>query len=443
MTRYNSILEAIGQTPLIKLNAVTGDIASSVYVKAEFLNPAGSLKDRVAAAMIEAAEKDGLLKPGGTIIEATDGNTGLGLALVASVKKYHCIFVMPGTTSAETINLLRSYGAEVVLAPGPVTGTSTESCVSVAERLTHTISGAYRPDQFINARNPEAHYLGTGPEIWRDAEGRVDVFVAGIGTGGSLTGTAKYLKERNPELSVVAVAADGPSSSPLPASVQGIVDETVRVSERESFLVSRRLAREEGLLVGTSSGAAVAAALKYARNLENPKNIVVLLPDSGRNYPARTWLETLTQENGVWDGRENRPVCVKDILAFKRNIPPIISVQPHDLLKTAIRLMHRYNISQLPVIDQWKAVGSLSEDMIMKLLADGIDFSNQEVYAVMGPPLPQVYEEAEIAAAHGLLLSGTPGIIVTRFDGSPVDVLTRSDIIDFLLQRKEGSFYTI
>lgn len=459
MTKYNNVLESVGGTPLIRVNNITKDIASEIYVKVEFLNPGGSIKDRVALAMIEAAEKDGLLKPGGTIIEATAGNTGVGLAMVAAVRGYRCIFVMPDKMSQDKINLLRSYGAEVVITPTSVAPDSPESYNGVANRLASEISGAYRPNQFENPNNPLAHYRSTGPEIWIDSDKKIDVLVAGMGTGGTISGTAKYLKEKNPGIVVVGADPEGSilsGDSPKSYKVEGIgedfipktfnrqvVDEMIRVSDKESFNAARRLAREEGLLVGGSAGTAFAAALKYAKRLETPKFIVVILPDTGRNYLSKIFSDQWMQENGFWEGKENRPVKLKEVFLSKRNLPPLISVNSQDSLASAVKLMHKYNISQLPVVDGGKVVGSLNEASVMKNLSDGIDFPKQAISGVMGKPLPHLSESQEISEAYRILLSGNSGIIVVNEGGTPVTILTRSDVIDYLITQKEEHIYEI
>jgi cystathionine beta-synthase len=450
MVRYNHILEAIGRTPLIKLNRITRGIKSTIYVKPEFLNPGGSVKDRIGLAMIEAAEREGLLKPGSTIIEATAGNTGVGLALVAAIRGYRTIFVMPDKMSEDKISLLKAYGAEVVITPTSVPPDSPESYNGVAERLSKEIPGAYRPNQFANPNNPLAHYLTTGPEIWEDTGGQIDVFVAGMGTGGTISGTGKYLKEQKPDIVIVGADPEGSilsGDSPRSYKVEGIgedfipktfnrqvVDEMIRVSDKESFNTARRLAREEGLLVGGSSGTAVAAALKYAQQLEKPKYIVALLPDTGRNYLTKIFSDSWMQENGFWEEKEIRRIRVEEILAQKRDLPPMISVSPGDVLSKAVKLMHEYNISQLPVIDDGKVVGSLHETSLMKLLHDGIDFTKQQVGAIMGKPLPTLDEEMDALEAYRVLLSGTTGIVVTR-KGVPVGVITRADLINHWVRK--------
>lgn len=452
MARYNTILEAIGRTPLVKLNNIGKDIKSTFYVKVEFLNPGGSVKDRIALAMIEAAEKEGLLKAGGTIIEATAGNTGAGLALVAAIKKYRCIFVMPDKMSQDKINLLKAYGAEVVITPTSVPPDSPESYNGVAERLAKEILGAYRPNQFANPNNPLAHYLTTGPEIWEDSQGKIDVFVAGMGTGGTISGTGKYLKEKKPSITIVGADPEGSilsGDSPHSYKVEGIgedfipkafnrqvVDEMVRVSDKESFNTARRLAQEEGLLVGGSAGTALAAALKYAQRLEKPKYIVVLLPDTGRNYINKIFSDSWMQENGFWEGRKIKNVKISEILGDKKDFPLLISVASRDTLLKAARIMQEYNISQLPVVDDTEVVGSLNEASLMKLLHDGIVFSQQAISAVMGKPLPVLDEEVDIAESYRILLSGFTGIVVKR-GSRPVGLITRTDLVHYWLTQKE------
>lgn len=450
---FNNVLAAIGQTPLIRLNKMTKGLKASIYVKVEAFNPGGSVKDRVGLAMIEAAEKAGLIKSGGTIIEATAGNTGVGLALVAAIKGYRTIFVMPDKMSADKVALLKAYGAEVVITPTNVAPDSPESYNGVADRLAREIPGAFRPDQFNNPNNPLAHYLTTGPEIWRDSGEKVEVFVAGMGTGGTISGTGKYLKEQNPKIVVVGADPEGSilsGDSPKSYKVEGIgedfipktfnrqvVDEMIRVSDKESFNTARRLAREEGLLVGGSSGTALAAALKYAKRLTEEKYIVVLLSDTGRNYLTKIFSDPWMQENGFWEGKEIKQVKIKDVFVQKRALPSLISVQPDDIVSRAVKLMHQFSVSQLPVIDKNKVVGSLDEAALMKLLHDGVDFSTQRISAVMGKPLPALDEETDVAEVYRVLLSGTTGIIVVK-SGAPVGVITRADLINYWVAQKES-----
>lgn len=316
----NNILGVIGNTPLIKLNKVTKGLKPNVYVKAEFLNPGGSVKDRMALFMIEDAEKKGLLKPGDTIVENTSGNTGAGLAMVAAVKGYKTVFTMPDKMSKEKINLLKAFGAEVIVTPTDVPADSPESYYSVAKRIAKE-RNAYYPDQYNNPKNPEAHYRTTGPEIWKQTKGKIDYFVAGVGTGGTFSGVAKYLKEKNSNIKVIAVDPKGSvfydyfktgkMSDPHVYKVEGIgedylvkamdfslVDDIVQVDDEESFLMARRLAREEGIFAGGSSGSAVSAALRLAKTIDEEKNIVVILPDSGSRYLSKLFNDDWMKENG-------------------------------------------------------------------------------------------------------------------------------------------------
>jgi cystathionine beta-synthase len=446
MAEYGNILGAIGRTPLIRLNRMVANVASPIYVKVETLNPGGSVKDRIGLAMVEAAEKVGLLKPGGTIVEATAGNTGVGLALVAAVKGYRMIAVLPDKMSEDKISLLRAYGAEVVITPTNVPAESPESYNGVADRIAREIPGAFRPNQFANPHNPLIHSLTTGPEIWEDSHGQVDVFVAGMGTGGTISGTAKFLREKNPGITIVGADPEGSilsGDSPHSYKVEGIgedfipktfnrqiVDEMIRVSDKESFNTARRLAREEGILAGGSSGTALAAALKYVQRLTHPKYVVVLLPDTGRNYLSKIFSDRWMQENGFWEDSAPQPLTVGDILAGKRQRPPLIAVKTTDKLSRAITLMETHDISQLPVLDGERVVGSLNESSIMKGLHDGLDIANQEVAAVMTNLMPSLDINADASEAYRLLLSGAPGIIVTRGPArSGIGLITRTDLI--------------
>lgn len=320
MKYYNNILETIGNTPLVRLNSITKGLKPTILAKVEYFNPGGSVKDRIGIRMIEDAEKKGLLKKGGTIIEPTSGNTGVGLALVAAMRGYKTIFVMPDKMSKEKINLLEAYGAEVVITPTNVQPDSPESNMSVAKRLSKEIDGAFMPMQYFNEINPLAHYETTGPEIWRDTDGKVDYFVAGMGTGGTISGVAKYLKEKNPKIKIIGADPEGSmyhhtfykTNGPIHSyKVEGIgedfmpstidlklVDEIITVDDKHAFLMARRLARKEGLLVGGSSGAAVYAALEVAKKINENKVIVVLLPDTGRNYISKIYSDEWMRENG-------------------------------------------------------------------------------------------------------------------------------------------------
>ena len=450
MRYYPSVLDAIGRTPLIQLTKVTDGLPVTLLAKAESFNPGGSVKDRIGLAMIEDAERRGLLKAGGTIIEATAGNTGVGLAMVAAIKGYRCIFVLPDKMSGDKINLLKAYGAEVVITPTSVPPDSPESYNGVAERLSREIPGAFRPNQFANPKNPEVHYQTTGPEIWQDTEGKIDVFVAGMGTGGTISGAGRYLKERKPGLMVVGADPEGSvlsGDSPKAYKVEGIgedfipatfnrqaIDEMVRVSDAESFHMARRLAREEGLLVGGSAGTAAAAALKYARRLKPGAVIVALFPDTGRNYLTKIFSDVWMEENGLLDYSPER-VTVGEVLRQKHEAPALISIDANQMAADAVGLLEQYQISQLPVLEGGKVVGNVGEVTLAKLLHDGVDLRAKRVREIMAKPLPQVDEAIDLSEPYRLLLGGHGGVIVTR-EGTPAGFLARIDLVEFWTARR-------
>ncbi|MHB9090891.1 MAG: cystathionine beta-synthase [Chloroflexota bacterium] len=451
MKYASSVLETIGRTPLVRLARVVDDVKPLVLAKVEFFNPGGSVKDRVGLVMVEAAEREGLLHPGSTIVEATAGNTGVGLALAAAVKGYRCIFVMPDKMSDDKVNLLRAYGAEVVITPTNVPPDSPESYNGVADRLAREIPNAFRPNQFANQNNPRAHYETTGPEIWEDTEGKVDVLVAGMGTGGTISGTCRYLKERKPGVVVVGADPEGSilsGDSPRSYKVEGIgedfipatfdrqvVDDFVRVSDAESFLTARRLAREEGLLVGGSAGTAVAAALKYAQRLDASKVVVVILPDTGRNYLSKLYSDRWMEANGYPLERKGA-ASVAQVLQSKAEPARLVAVSPDDSPLQAAEAMERHGISQIPVIDGERVVGSITEATLARLLVDGVERLPSRVGEVMGKPLPVVDADAELAEAYRLLLAGHPGLMVARA-GRPLGIITRIDLVHYWLRGAE------
>lgn len=441
-----SALAAIGHTPLVKLNKVTDGAAPLVLAKVEYMNPGGSVKDRPAVAMLDAAEKAGLLQPGGTIVEPTSGNTGSGLAMAAAIRGYRCILVMPDKMSKEKIDLLKAYGAEVVVTPSTVPADSAESYYGVANRLASEIPGAFQPNQFHNHHNPDAHYATTGPEIWEQTGGKITHLVAGIGTGGTISGTARYLKDQNPAIHVIGADPEGSiysGDTPRSYAVEGIgmnylpetvdlkvIDEVVRVSDRESFLMARRITREEGLLVGGSSGTAAVAAVKLAKTLPKDAIVVVIFPDSGRGYMSKIFNDEWMIANGfLAEGK--RKATVGDVLRAKRPLPPMITVKPDDTVKAALDLLRQYEISQLPVTRGTEIVGSINDVGVMQAVFDQSDILHRPVSDVMGRPFPSLEQFAEIEKAYKLLTLANHAIVVTD-DSEPVGVVTRQDIISFL-----------
>ncbi len=447
MQIYDSILELVGNTPLIRLKKVTAGIKCTIVAKVEYLNPGGSVKDRPALHMLEEAEKAGLLKPGGTIIEPTSGNTGTGLAMAAAVKGYRCILVMPDKMAPEKFQLLRAYGAEVVTVP-TVGARSPESYYSVANRLTAEIPGAFQPNQFENPNNPHAHYISTGPEIWKQTDGKIEYFVAGMGTGGTISGTAKFLKEKNPAIKIIGADAEGSiytqGAMPAPYKVEGIgedfvprtvdlkiIDKVINVSDKDSFAMCRRLAREEGLLVGGSCGTAVCAALQVAQDLPAGRLMVVLLPDTGRGYLSKIFNDEWMQAQGFL-APPGRDLSLGDVLISKGDVPALLTVTTKDSVRKAVDIMRKIGISQLPVTDDKGAiVGAMQEVSAMQLVFDHVDINTKQVGDVMGRPFPKMSKETEIEQGFKALSLGAAAIIVTEKD-QPVGVLTKTDFIEYL-----------
>ena len=450
MRYLRSMIEAVGNTRLLRLNRIASDVPPIVLAKMEMFNPGGSVKDRIGPAMIEYCEKQGLLRPGGTIVEPTSGNTGHGLAIAAAIKGYHCIFVMTDKASEEKRSLLRAYGAEVVICPSSVTHESPDYYKNVAHRLAGEIPGAFCPDQYSNPANPLAHYHSTGPEIWRDTAGRVTVFVAGIGTGGTISGTGRYLKEQNPNIKVIG--ADPPGSvysgdTPKPYKVEGIgmdsfptnynaniVDEVIRVDDRSSFQWARRLAREEGVLVGGSAGTAMGAAMTYARRLTPDDVVVVVLPDTGRGYLSKQFNDTWMRENDLLVQAETDQPILRDVLTYRRNhtrsMPLVVSVTPGDSIADAVELLRRYGISQTPVMENGRMVGSLTEDLLLRRLASGEPLAASSVGQVQGPPFPQLEADAPAREAYTLFGSGQSAVAVIS-NNVLEGIVTKSDLLEF------------
>jgi cystathionine beta-synthase len=457
---YPTLLELIGRTPLMRLQRLTRGFRATVLAKLEYLNPGGSVKDRIGLRMIEEAERAGMLRPGGTIVEPTSGNTGVGLAMAAALKGYRCVFVMPDKVAPEKIRLLRAYGAEVVICPTAVPPESPESYYSVSDRLAEEIPGAHKPDQYSNPANPAAHYETTGPEIWEQTGGRIDALVVAVGTGGTISGTARYLRERKPGLLVVGADPEGSIfSSPAvhPYLVEGIgedfwpstydpslVDEYVTVSDRDSFRTARRLAREEGLLVGGSGGTAVYAALRVAAGLGQGETVVTLVPDSGRGYLTKLYDDNWLLEHGILDREAPQPT-IEEVLAFKRTeepqVPQLVQIEAHAKVGDAIDLMQRYGISQIPVVRHEPAasladvIGSIRERGLLDRVFRNRDALEDDVAVTMDPPLPSVEIAESVDQVFSDLSGGSPAVVVARA-GTPVGVITRADLLEYLAARR-------
>ncbi|HEY9679755.1 MAG TPA: cystathionine beta-synthase [Drouetiella sp.] len=453
MKYFNTILETVGKTPLVKLNKVNAGLKPLILAKVEVFNPGGSVKDRPAIRMVEEAEKQGILKPGGTIIEPTSGNTGTGLAQIAAVKGYRCILVCPDKVAQEKINLLRAYGAEVVVVPTSVSASSHESYYSVANKLTAEIPGAFQPNQFANPNNPQAHYLSTGPEIWEATDGKITHFVASMGTGGTISGTARYLREKNPNIRIIGVDPEGSIySGDLAGSykVEGIgedfiprnaelkiIDEFVRVSDKDSFTMGRRLAREEGLLIGGSCGTAVVAALKISQELTEKDVVVVLLPDGGRGYLSKMYSDEWMRENGFMPAPEYSYTAA-DLLDRKSGrgkIQQIINARPEDTIQETINAMETNGIDQLPVVtEDGHSVGHINDVIAMQVVYERKDPAKITVGSVMGRTFPQFDINAEIDQIYKSFRLGNAMVVITK-ENKACGVLTKSDIMSHLREK--------
>jgi cystathionine beta-synthase len=447
-----SILESIGDTPLVRLEKSVKGLAPTILAKVESFNPGGSTKDRIALHMVEEAERGGALRPGGTIIEATAGNTGLGLALVGAVRGYRCIFVLPDKMSEDKIRLLRAYGAEVVITPTAVPPDSPESYNGVANRLSREIEGAWRPDQFQNINNPETHYRFTGPEIWEQTEGRATVFVAGAGTGGTLSGVGAFLKEKDSRVRVIGADIEGSilsGDTPKPWKVEGIgedfvpktlnsqvVDEWIRISDAESFATARRIAREEGLLLGGSSGTALAAAFRYAQRCTGDDTIVVFCPDTGRNYLSKMYDNNWMAQHGFTD-RLPETVTVGDLLSALGREGNLISLTPDDTFKKAADLFRDRGISQIPILEKGEMVGAVEEITLMRALRQGLSPDAIRLREIMAKPLPRLDVGVLVEEVYRILMAGNPAVVAVR-EGKVTSIITRSDLMSFYQKAPPG-----
>jgi len=448
-----SILDAIGNTPLVKLQRVAKDVAADIYVKCEYLNPGGSMKDRMALNMVEGAEQRGELEPGGTIIEATSGNTGAALAMIAAVRGYQCIFVMPDKMSNEKMASLRAFGARVVVCPTAVEPEDPRSYYSVAERLANETPNSFYTRQYHNPDNPEGHYKSTGPELWEQVGDHMDAFIAGLGTGGTITGTGRYLRERNPQLQLVGVdpvgslyydfVKTGRITRPFTYKVEGIgedffpstidlsiLDEIVRVDDKECFLMTRDLVRLEGLYTGGSSGAAVAGAIKYAKANPDKKNIVVLICDSAAKYLSKIFNDDWMRENGFLEETPGLGT-VGDLLANKPE--EVITARSTDKVRDVIARMKAHGISQLPVVDEHRLVGAVAEIDLLRYLVSGEHSLDSPIGPLVESEYATVSAQTKIEQLEDILESARMVIVIEGAD--VVGVITKIDLIDFLARR--------
>jgi cystathionine beta-synthase len=450
----DSILDTIGHTPMVRLSRIGAGLRCQLVAKLEVFNPGGSIKDRVAVAMIEAAERDGKLKPGGTIVEPTSGNTGTGLAIAARLKGYRVMAVMPDKMSREKIDLLRAYGAEVVVAPTDVPADSPRSYYRVADRLTAEIPGAFQPNQYANEANPQAHYDSTGPELWEQTAGQITHLVVGVGTGGTVTGTVRYLRERKPDLVVVGADPEGSiysggEANIRPYLVEGVgedfwpqtfdpasVDRWVTVSDRDSFLTARRLAHAEGILAGGSCGTALHAALQVGAEIGDPDAmVVVILPDGGRSYLSKIFSDAWMRQYGFL--ARDAHLTVGDVLRRKRaagEFPSLVTVQPHYKVREAVSLLHEYRVSQLPVVaadDTTNVIGAIGERGLLRHAASDPGLLDAEISAVMEPPFPSVDAEDPVREAVEVLSGDQQALLVVE-NGRAEGLVTRTDLLEAL-----------
>lgn len=451
--KCNNILEAIGNTPLIRLNRLAKDSPAEVYAKVDYLNPGGSVKDRIGVWMIDEAERKGLLKPGGTIIEGTSGNTGMGLALVAVVRGYKVVFTITDKQSREKIDLLKAFGAEVIVCPTAVEPEDPRSYYSVAKKLAREIPNSYYPNQYANPMNPQAHYETTGPEIWKDTGGKITHFVCGVGTGGTISGVGRYLKEQNPKIKIIGVdpigslyyefvktgkvgkaltyVVEGIGEDFFPATMDlKILDDILQVNDEECFVWARRLAKQEGIFTGGSGGGCISGTLKVARECKKGDFLVAFLPDSGTRYLSKVFNDGWMREHGYVEAEV--ALTAADVVRVKRQngkSRALLVARPDQTVFYALRTMQEQDISQLPVFEDGNCIGTVFEDQILNLALQGKDLQKTVIREVMGAPLPQVPSNAPVERVTHILSHDSPAVFVAM-DGGKLEVLTKFDLMD-------------
>jgi cystathionine beta-synthase len=452
--KCNNILEAMGNTPLIRLNRITKNLEPEIYVKADYMNPGGSVKDRIGKWMIDDAERRGVLKPGGTIIEGTSGNTGMGLALVAVTRGYKVVFTINDKQSREKVDALKAFGAEVIVCPTAVEPEDPRSYYSIAKKLAREIPNSYYPNQYENPMNPQAHYETTGPEIWDDSEGKITHFVCGMGTGGTISGVGRYLKEKNPKIKIVGVdpigslyyefVKDGTVGKAATYVVEGIgedffpgtmnlkiVDDVIQVNDEECFVWARRLAKKEGVFTGGSGGGCVSGALRMAKDCKKGDFIVAFLPDSGNRYLSKIFNDGWMREHGYVDAEV--AISAADVIRVKKQngkSRELIIVRPYQTVFHALQTMQKEDISQLPVLeDDNHSIGTVFEDQILNLALQGKDLRKLVIREVMGEALPQVPATAPVERITHILSHDSPAVFVEMPNGK-LEVLTKFDLMD-------------
>jgi cystathionine beta-synthase len=450
--RCNNIIEAVGKTPLIRLHRVAVGLKPQIWVKAEMLNPGGSVKDRIGITMIDDAEKKGLLKPGGTIIEGTSGNTGMGLALVAAVRGYKCVFTTTDKQSKEKVDLLKALGAEVIVCPTAVEPEDPRSYYSVAKKLAREIPNSYYPNQYDNPTNPEAHYKTTGPEIWEDSEGKITHFVCGMGTGGTISGAGKFLKEKNPKIQIVGVdpqgslyydfhktgkaakartyVVEGIGEDFFPTTMDmAILDDVIQVNDEECFVAARRMAKCEGIFTGGSGGGCLSGALRLAKTLGPEAFIVALMPDTGMRYLSKVYNDEWMRERGYVES--SVPITAAEVVNAKKGsgkVRELVIARPYQTVFHALKTMQEQDISQIPVFEENLPIGTIYEDQILTLALQGKDLRKLVVREMMAKPLPRVPKNAPVERVTYILSHENPAVFV-EMDDARFEILTKYDLM--------------